>query len=153
MKNKVFIVADYFIHKNNLEKKGLTNKKLQKLLYYTQAWNLALNNKKMFDDNFEAWIHGPAIPRVYGQFKNFGFRDIETKIDETEFSNLSKDDKKLLEAVWDVYGKYDADYLELLTHSEEPWQEARKNSHEYEASSEIISPSKMKEYYGRQIQK
>lgn len=152
MKDKVFLIADYFINKNNQEKKGLTNKKLQKLLYYAQAWNLVLNNKKMFVEDIEAWVHGPAIPKVYGQFKEFGFKDIIKKINEIEFSQLPKEEKTVLDAVWEIYGKYDADYLELLTHSEEPWQEARKNSHEYEASNETISPSKMKEYYGRQIQ-
>lgn len=153
MRNKVFLIADYFIHKNSKDKKGLTNKKLQKLLYYAQAWNLVLNNGKMFDDNIEAWIHGPAIPRVYLKFKEFGFKDIAKEIGNVDFSNLSNKEKSVLDAVWEIYGKYDGDYLELLTHSEEPWQEARKKSHEYESSNEIISTEKMKEYYGRQIQK
>ena len=153
MKDKVFIVADYFISKNREDKKGLTNKKLQKLLYYAQAWNLVLHNKKLFQDDIQAWIHGPAIPRVYGQFKQFGFRDIESKISSTEFSNLLANEKKLLDTIWDIYGKYDANYLEVLTHSEAPWQDARRETEADKSSNAIISSALMKEYYGRQIQK
>lgn len=153
MKKKVFTVVDYFISKNNKEKIGLTNKKLQKLLYYAQAWNLVFFNKKMFDEDIEAWVHGPAIPIVYSKYKDFGFNNIEAKVDEKDFSQLSDDEKKLLDDIWSVYGKYDAGYLEMLSHSEDPWIKARNQQAPYENSSNIISPDLMKQYYGRQISK
>ena len=33
-KSKILTIADYFVAKNLQTKRGLTNKKLQKLLYY-----------------------------------------------------------------------------------------------------------------------
>lgn len=152
MKKRVFIVADYFIDKNNKESVGLTNKKLQKLLYYAQAWSLVVNNKKLFEDDIEAWIHGPAISSVYSVFKKFGFENIVASIDAKEFSSLSSEERKILDTVWEVYGKKDANYLELLTHSEDPWIKTRNSIPEYESSRKVISPALMKEYYGRQIQ-
>lgn len=153
MKNKIFIIARYFIAKNKESQIGLTNKKLQKLLYYSQAWNLVLNNKKIFPEEIQAWIHGPAIPSVYQEYKKFEFNDIDDEIDEKDFSSLTKEEILVLDAVWDVYGKYDANYLELLTHSEEPWIKARNKIPSYMSSSATISPAHMKEYYGRQISK
>lgn len=153
MKKKVFIVAKYFIWKNKKNHIGLTNKKLQKLLYYAQAWSLVRRNKKLFQEDIEAWIHGPAIPSVYSEFKKFGFKEIQVDVDEDEFSDLSESEKKILDSVWQVYGKYDADYLELLSHNEEPWIKARNGAPPYNASNSVIDTNVMKDFYGRQIRK
>lgn len=149
MKKKILVIADYFIAKNNLEHKGLSNKKLQKLLYYSQAWYLVFKNQKMFSDDIEAWIHGPAISFVYAKFKQFGANDINIEVDTNEFKSLSTDEKALLDAVWSVYGKYDGNYLEVLTHSEEPWLEARKELSPIESSNKIIDTALMRSYYAR----
>lgn len=153
MKSKVFIIADYFISKDKKYKIGLTNKKLQKLLYYAQAWYLVHKNKKLFTEDIEAWIHGPAIPKVYSEFKKFGYNNIQKDVNEKELSSLTKEEREILDAVWEVYGKYDADYLELLTHNEEPWIKTRNGVAPYESSDSIIDPQLMKDFYGRQVQK
>jgi uncharacterized phage-associated protein len=152
-KSKLNTVVNYFIYKNNKDKKGLSNKKLQKLLYYSQAWNLALKDEELFPEKFEAWIHGPAIPTVYLKFKDFGFNDISQEVDEKELTSLSDYDRELLDAIWDLYGKYDGDYLELLTHNEEPWLDARKDTPPFISSKNEISTKVMKEYYGKKLQK
>ena len=147
--DKKIIVAHYLMAKNKASKrKGFTNKKLQKLMYYSQAWSLVLNDKRLIDDKFEAWVHGAAIPALYRRYKQFGFGDITEDFNESEFTALDKSDRELLDTVWAVYGKYDADYLELLNHSEEPWQKARQNVSPFESSSTAISESDMKHYYG-----
>lgn len=153
MKSKVFIIADYFISKDNKNKIGLTNKKLQKLLYYAQAWYLVHKNKRLFREDIEAWIHGPAIPKVYFEYKKFGYNNILKEVDEKDLSSLSKEEREILDAVWEVYGKYDADYLELLTHNEEPWIKTRNGIAPYESSDRVIDPQLMKDFYGRQVQK
>jgi len=58
------LIADYFIYKGKEENKPITNKKLQKLLYYSQAWYLVFNKKPLFKDKIEAWVHGPAIRTI-----------------------------------------------------------------------------------------
>lgn len=147
---KVDSVTNYLLLKNSLDKrKGFTNKKLQKLLYYTQAWNLVLHDETMFSDKFEAWIHGPAIPTVYGKYKKYGFMNITQEPDEDLIKALSSNDKLLIDAVWEVYGKYDGDYLELLSHNEAPWQKARANSDPFKPSKNVISEDDMKAFYGK----
>ncbi len=148
---KAINVANYFIYLNNQlkkdDKKSLTNKKIQKLLYYAQAWNLVINNKPLFQEDIEAWIHGPAIPSVYKVFAPFGAEQIEEDVNPEDFKNLKAEELKLLEEIWRIYGKYDAGYLETLSHSETPWLEARGGLSATEASSNIISQATMREYY------
>jgi uncharacterized phage-associated protein len=62
-------VAEYILftaHERSIE---MTNLKLQKLLYYCQAWYLAFLGKPLFGERIEAWIHGPVVPPVFGSFK------------------------------------------------------------------------------------
>lgn len=148
--NKVDIATNFFLLKSSSDSRAdFTNKKLQKLLYYTQAWSLVLLDKPMFTEKFEAWIHGPAIPSVYRKYKEYGFTSITQVADETLISKLDEDEIDLLADVWNVYGKYDGDYLELLTHNEEPWQKARENSDPFKASNNEISEDDMKAFYGK----
>lgn len=150
--DRKIVIAHYLMAKNRAEqRKGFTNKKLQKLMFYAQAWSLVLNDKKLIDDKFEAWIHGAAIPALYGRYKKFGFNDISEDFDESEFSVLDAKDKEILDLVWEVYGKYDADYLEVLNHSEAPWQKARQNTSPLKSSNAVISEEEMKRYYGEKL--
>ncbi|MCK5416206.1 DUF4065 domain-containing protein [Candidatus Parcubacteria bacterium] len=156
MSPKLKATIKYFVILNKKsDNKNLTNKKLQKLLYYSQAWSLVLRDKQLFKEDFQAWVHGPAIPEVYKEYKNFGSSVIDVDIaeDDTDLKKLTLDDKKLLDEIWKIYGKYDVSYLELLTHSERPWQKARNGCMPYDASMVIIEKSEMKEYYEQKKKK
>jgi len=143
-------IAEYFIDKANKEKKPITNKKLQKLLYYAQVWSLVLNDEKLFSERIEAWVHGPAIPTIYRKFKGFEFNPIQLDTAGVSF-NFSKKQNDLLESIWSIYGKYNAEYLEALTHSELPWQEARKEISASEPSNNIISLATAKKFYAGKL--
>src|SRR3990167_7543121 len=72
-------IGYYFLKRASRENTPITNLKLQKLVYYAGVWYFTLFNKKLFNDRIEAWIHGPAIPRLYSFFKAFGFNPIVVK--------------------------------------------------------------------------
>jgi uncharacterized phage-associated protein len=146
-KTNALTVADYLIDKANKENKPITNKKLQKLLYYVQAWSIAIRNKKIFDDKIEAWIHGPAIRKVYLEFKEFGASPISKKVNQKTINNMDQEVKKFIDKVWNIYSKYDAPYLEHLTHSESPWQDARKGLEADISSNNEISFDSMRSFY------
>ena len=145
-------VAFYFIKKGREEGKPITNKKLQKLVYYAQAWSLVLNNEKLFNERIEAWVHGPAIPDLYDKFKKFGAEPISVDEKDLHFS-LSDKQVEVLDNVWKVYGKYDANYLEVLTHSELPWQEARTGLEISDTSNNEISEESIKNFYSEKLAK
>jgi len=144
-------VADYFLLKGSSDNKPITNKKLQKLLYYAQAWSLAARNKKLFDDKIEAWIHGPAIREIYLAYKQYGAEPITKKIDGKEALAIPEEVRNFLDEVWTVYGKFDAAYLEQLTHSEDPWQKARQGIEPNISSENEISLESMQEFYSSKL--
>ena len=138
-------ISDYFVWKSNQVNKPITNKKIQKLAYYSQAWNLVFNDgTDLFKDPIEAWMHGPAIRNLWHKYKTYGFNPIPNVVKPQD---LNPDQVSLLEEIWRVYGGYDAEYLEALTHSEEPWRKAREGLETDESSSIVIQNANMRQYY------
>jgi uncharacterized phage-associated protein len=140
----VDLVADTLIHlarERNLS--DLTNLKLQKLLYYAQAWNLAFSDECLFAEDIEAWVHGPVVPRVFRRFKALGWKTIDTKVNPLHGPYLASHLKLILTA----YGSFSATQLERLTHSEDPWRIARNGIPSDVSSNAVISHKSMKMYY------
>ena len=140
-------VAKYFISKSY--EKGnctLTQKKVQKLVYYAQAWCLIFLDRTMFDDELQAWVHGAVALSVRNEYRGHSYKNIPNSI---EFNvNWTTDEKKVLDEVWRIYGFLSADDLEDLNHSEMPWLNARVGLSSCEKSTEIIHHEDMKYYYG-----
>jgi uncharacterized phage-associated protein len=97
--------------------------KLQKLLYFANAWNLAWFGERMFPDVIEAWEQGPVIDRVYQQYKHLERAAIEAPLSGNA-SVLGQRDKYVIEAVLSGYGQLSGPQLSDLTHKEPAWREA-----------------------------
>ena len=141
----VFDVARYFLNKDipNSER-AITHLKLQKLAYYAQAWHLALLGDTLFDETIEAWVHGPVCPMLYYKYREYGFNEIPHN-EETVY--IPEKSRKVIDAVWEVYGGFDGRYLEHLTHKEEPWKFARGDLDDFDQSNNIIHTDSMLKYY------
>lgn len=142
-------VADYFLSLLQPENgDSITHLKLQKLVYYAQAWHLVFFDKPLYNDRIEAWVHGPVVPDLYRKYRDIYPNDV-INIDPNKFDipEFSKDKKALLNEVYSVYGELSGAHLEELTHSEDPWLFARGNRHPLEKCSEPITLKSMKEYY------
>ncbi len=139
-KYSVFDAANWF-----LQKEEMTQKKVQKLCYYAQAWCYALKNYRLLDTDFQAWIHGPVSPALWERFKSFGYDPI--RIRGVHDFPFDEDDTELLENVWDTYGENTGNALEALTHREMPWIEARRGYGPEERCTVVISPKTMASYY------
>ena len=50
---------------------------LQKLLYFVQGIYLVLVGTPFFEEDCQAWVHGPVYENVYNLFKNFKYNPIE----------------------------------------------------------------------------
>ncbi|MEE6670013.1 DUF4065 domain-containing protein [Limosilactobacillus fermentum] len=146
-------VADWFLAKGEGK---ISPKKLQKLVYYAYAWTLTLLNdsaenltNKLFDDGrFEAWVHGPVIHGLYNKYSKYGFNNISKSKTRPTFT---EDIEDVLNQVWDVYGKYNADQLESMTHQESPWKNARKDLSPLDSSSNFISDKDIFNCYIKRI--
>jgi len=140
-----------------LSKSEMTPKKLQKLLYYAYSWYLTLQNEssdnlenRLFDEEFEAWVHGPVIYKVYNQYRDRGYKPIEQF--NGEVPKFDEDTEDILEQVWEVYGKYNGNELETITHQEAPWLNARKGYQPLDRCTEVIKDKDIFEYYIQRIQ-
>jgi len=139
-------VADFFLCFSMKHGDCLTNLKLQKLLYYAQAWHLVIFNEALFDDPIEAWVHGPVVYAVWNRFRDYRWNHITEKPD---CPDLPLETKKHLIRVFGVFGKYSAYDLERMTHNEAPWKRARHGMDIDEAGRTIIAVSDMKAFYTR----
>ena len=137
----VFDVSAYILKK----KKALTAMKLQKLVYYSQAWSLVWDEKPIFDNRIEAWANGPVSPDLYA-----AHRGEFTVTDEPRGDpyRLSKDERETVDAVLRDYGDKSAIWLSALTHKEAPWIDARAGIPEGERCNRSISHGSMADYYG-----
>ena len=122
----------------------VTNLKLQKLIYYAQAWHLALYKTPIFDDPIQAWIHGPVVYSVYNRFKHHRWDPITNTPPNP---NLPTSLIKHLEEVYDVFGSYSAFDLEKMTHNETPWINARGGMSIDQPSHNPISQQDMAVFY------
>jgi len=116
----------------------ITNLKLQKFLYYSQAWHLALHGKPLFDEDFQAWVHGPVEPVTYQRFKKFGFKPIVHNVN----MNFDKHLKEHVKNVLEVYGEFSGFGLERQTQSEPPWRSGLPSD-----QPSIITKKSMLDYY------
>ena len=138
----VFDVAKYI-----LEQTGeITSMKLQKLMYYSQAWSLVWDNKVLFDSRIEAWANGPVVPDLYYQHKGKFMVD-ESVFNDGDSANLSQSEIETINAVLSIYGTKSAQWLSELTHNEAPWKNAREGLQPGEASSREITTPALYEYY------
>lgn len=148
----VYDVTHWFLHSLD----GITNKKLQKLVYYAYSWHLVFNNERaddivcrMFENKFEAWVHGAVHPRLYAIYENYG-SNIIPKYNGI-LPEFSEDDLDVLRQVLDIYGRFSGDDLESICRQESPWLDARKNLAEYEPSHEPITDRAIFNCYSKRL--
>lgn len=122
----------------------VTNLKLQKLLYYVQGWSLALRDEAAFNEQIEAWVHGPVQPSIYRQYQSYRWNPINEEVIKP---SLDADLANLIDEVLGAYGMDSGYELELRTHQEPPWIDARKGVPADEPSNEIISHDAMSSYF------
>ena len=128
---------------------SMTHKKVQKLCYYAQAWYCALyDGSPLFEDEIQAWVHGPVVVSLYPVFADYRWNEIPQS--GFDASGMSDEAIEVLEAVYNTYGGFTGDQLESLTHSEDPWIIARGALKPWEPCNTPISHEAMREYYGRQ---
>jgi len=142
-------IADWILSLTDIEKgDSITPLKLQKLLYYCQAWHYTAYGSPLFDERIEAWAHGPVVPSQFYRF-NDRFRNEAINVREIalDIPRFNTETEELLREVMDLYGEHSGSYLEELTHGEDPWIGARGDLLPMMKSNNEISPASMIAYY------
>jgi uncharacterized phage-associated protein len=149
MKPSVMDVANYFLKMVDRESgSSMTHLKLQKIVYYAQAWHLVFSNgSPLFDSKIEAWVHGPVCPELYNAYREYGYDNLPKP--EGELYGFTNEEAETMDAVWECYGDFDGKYLEELTHQEYPWQEARNGCAPGDHCTNEISLETMHKFYSK----
>ena len=136
---RVLDVCRHIIKYSNDRRYGISNLKLQKLLYFIQAYFLIVRDEPCFIEQIEAWDLGPVVPEAYHAYKQFGSNDIPfldsfVRFDEKNPWNpdyvqyidsvITEDDKAIINLVIDKFADYTATDLVALTHKQLPWKQA-----------------------------
>ena len=140
----VFDVAAYIIDKMG----PVSHMKLQKLVYYSQAWSLAWEDEPLFAEKVAAWANGPVIQELFtclvGKFKVTA----EDLAGLGAAANLTDAQRETIDGVLNFYGPKSPQWLSDLTHMESPWAEARVGLADGERGDKEISLASLIDYYG-----
>lgn len=128
-----------------LEKMGtMTALKLQKLLYYCQAWSLVWDERPLFPEPIEAWANGPVVRRVYAHHRQ-QYNVASWPLGDV--NNLNVAQRDTIDRVIAFYGDKSSQWLSDLTHKEGPWRLARRGLPDNARGDAIITHASMAEYY------
>ncbi len=146
-------IADYIIFRLTSEESAYVNNlKLQKLLYYTQAWYLAFfDGKPLFEGKFQAWIHGPVNRQIYDRFKDkkylYSAISIEDIQDPDIAEKIDEDTVIHIDNILEAYMRFSGVELEIMTHKELPWLAARNGFSPTQRCEVEIDENTMASYY------
>jgi len=155
----VLDVCRYVINFSNKKDYGVSNLKLQKLLYFIQVYFLmnSKNHEPCFAEQIEAWDFGPVVPVAYHEYKQYGSTDIPpidlyfefdendpwgSSVREYEEDCISTEDRKLINDVVSDLADYTATDLVNITHRQAPW----KDVYVYHENN-IITIESIREYF------
>ena len=137
---RVFDVAAYILEK----KESMTTMKLQKLVYYSQAWSLVWDEKQLFEEAIEAWANGPVIRDLFDYHRGM------YQISSMPIGNprlLDQEQQETVDAVLEYYGDKSAQWLIDLSHMETPWIQMRQGLPIGERGNRVIPLDVIADYY------
>lgn len=154
----VLDICRYIINYSNEKEYGVSNLKLQKLLYFVQAYYLCFSHSKerCFREDIEAWGSGPVVPSAYCEYAAYGCGSIPeihsyfvygTSLWNTvrvPYSSemIYKRDKAIIESVVDKFADYSSVDLMQLTQNQSPWKMAYR-----QGTGTVISDECIRRYF------
>lgn len=141
-KFKINIAIEYLLNKCE----DITPLALQKLLYYVQGFYYAFNEEFLFEEDCQAWVHGPVYPEVYQKYKDYKFDPIKQSSEPADLG-LTSSETAIFDSVAKNLSCYSGKVLEEFTHSETPWLKARENLLNYEPTTRRIQKEDIGNYF------
>ena len=137
----VFDVAEYVLQMTDC----ITTMKLQKLVFYSHAYSLVHYGSPLVPGHFEAWRNGPVLPELFQAHKGkFLIAPGEIK---KHASPLCDRSMTIVKLVVKCLGQKTGRELSVMTHSEDPWKDARGTLDPSSASNAQIGNVAIREFY------
>jgi len=143
MANLTDVVQCFLFLDSSNEGDGISNLKLQKLVYYAQGFHIAIFDEPLFSEEISAWMHGPVVVDLYHEYKQYSSNPIP-EVQDFDKGSLTKKEFEHVEEVFQVFGQFSAWKLRNMTHEEAPWLK-------YEAEAGIIPKHVIAEHFKARI--
>lgn len=137
-----FDVAQYILSKYE----SVSAMKLQKLVFYSQAWSLVWDDAPIFGNKIEAWANGPVVRDLYDAHRG-KFQVDKNTFEALARGELSVEQIETIDTVLGSYGSKSPQWLSDQTHAEAPWKIAREGLSDGERGEREISLASMAEFY------
>jgi phage-associated protein len=129
-------VAKYILSSRNT---GISTMKLHKICYFIQGWHLAICDKPMFTEGFEAWKYGPVSPDLEELFRGRSY----ILPDDENFSNIEDNltdyQKGFVDTIVKIYDPYAALQLADMVRNHQAWITAYKEGYKTQISQDAIA--------------
>jgi uncharacterized phage-associated protein len=130
--NDARAIANFILDEFDPVRNEISNKKINKLIYYSHGFSLLRTSSPLVKNHIEAWVHGPVVRVVYDAFKQFDFRPITGRAqyfnyvtgleEKVPYETMSLLHRNLTKKVVEHFVQLSADELEEMTHSQPgPW--------------------------------
>lgn len=140
--SKINLVIDYLL----AECEDITPLSLQKALYYVQGFFYAFFQRFLFEEDCEAWAHGPVYREIYFRFRDYRFDPIK-RYKDVDHSAFTAAELCILDNVIKSLCCYSGKVLEQFTHEEAPWLVTRGDIPPGEPSEKIIEKELIGSYF------
>lgn len=140
--SKLDLVVEYLLS----QCQDITHLSLQKALYYVQGFYKAFFGSFLFDEDCEAWVHGPVYREIYRRYSGFCYSPIDSA-KEPDVSSMPAEEKVLLDSVVKHICCYSGKTLESFTHVETPWISTRGNLPAEASTDKVIPKQIIGEYF------
>ncbi len=126
MNYSVSDISKYIIYYSNEKNYGITNLRLQKILYFVQMYFMKIRGTCCFGARLVAWDFGPVVPKIFRKYERFGGGQIcDYRNPHVTFYN--KIDRQIVEGVVDLLSSYTTSNLVEISQNQYPYQHALWN--------------------------
>ncbi len=140
--SKLDIVVEYLLS----QCQDITHLSLQKALYYVQGFNKAFFDSFIFEEDCEAWVHGPVYRDIYRRYSGYCYDPIDN-VEEPDISSMPAEERVLLDSIIRHICCYSGKTLESFTHVETPWISTRGNLPAEASTNRVIPKQIIGEYF------
>lgn len=124
----------------------ITHLKVQKLVYYCEAWMLAIHGRSIIRQDVQAWQYGPVIDDLYYSLRHHKKAPITELIARASNVELDNDESDIVSRVYTQYGAKSAYNLSAMSHlKDSPWDITRRKW----GNISSIPKSLIRDYYGK----
>jgi uncharacterized phage-associated protein len=121
---------------------SLSNRELQKILYFAQGFHLASKGEPLFSETLYAWDFGPVNLTIWHKFKTWGYNGISAPAKD-KLVPLDKDLAAFLSAIVIAFASQGQSKLIEMSHADAPWA-----STYIPQANKILDQNEIGKYFG-----